>query len=311
MTESNDASVSSIRTVLIVDDSPIDQRLAGGLVNRAFKANLLFANNGAEALEQVARQKPDVILTDLHMPQLDGLELVQQLREQHPSIPVIIMTARGSEEVAIEALKRGAASYIPKRTLAQHLLRTIEQVLVAADTGRQKEQLVGYMTSIENSFSIPTDPGLIDPLASRLKIHLGEMQLCDGNRKLRVFVALEEALRNAMYHGNLEVRSDLRQDGDGGSFYEAIEKRQTQEPYKSRHVHISARFTREEARFTIRDEGPGFDITQIPDPTDPMNLEMPSGRGLLLIQTFMDEVRFNNKGNEITMIKRPESKRDK
>ncbi len=56
--------------------------------------------------------------------------------------------------------------------------------------------------------------------------------------------------------------------------------------------------------FVIRDGGPGFDITQVPDPTDPENMLRPSGRGLLLMRAFMDEFHFNNVGNEVTMIKR-------
>ena len=62
-----------------------------------------------------------------------------------------------------------------------------------------------------------------------------------------------------------------------------------------------------EARFTIRDEGKGFDPSSLPDPTDPENLLKASGRGLLLVRTFMSEVTFNGIGNEITMIKRCEA----
>ena len=54
----------------------------------------------------------------------------------------------------------------------------------------------------------------------------------------------------------------------------------------------------------VRDEGPGFDPATLPDPTDPSNLERVGGRGLLLIRTFMDEVRHNESGNEITFVKR-------
>ena len=63
-----------------------------------------------------------------------------------------------------------------------------------------------------------------------------------------------------------------------------------------------------EARYVIRDEGPGFDLNRVPDPTDMSNLERISGRGLLLINTFMDEVRHNKAGNEITMVKRREKR---
>ena len=67
---------------------------------------------------------------------------------------------------------------------------------------------------------------------------------------------------------------------------------------------MAAHFQEDEARFVIRDEGPGFDPRTLPDPTDPENLLKPSGRGVMLIRTFMDAVAFNETGNEITMIKR-------
>jgi anti-sigma regulatory factor (Ser/Thr protein kinase) len=69
-------------------------------------------------------------------------------------------------------------------------------------------------------------------------------------------------------------------------------------------VYVTARFTRDELLFNVRDEGQGFDPNILPDPTDPANLGKVSGRGLLLIQTFMDRVQHNTTGNEITMVKR-------
>ena len=59
-----------------------------------------------------------------------------------------------------------------------------------------------------------------------------------------------------------------------------------------------------EARFTIRDEGPGFDPAMLSNPTQAENLERCSGRGLLLMRMFMDEVTFNSIGNEVTLVKR-------
>ena len=54
--------------------------------------------------------------------------------------------------------------------------------------------------------------------------------------------------------------------------------------------------------FVIRDEGPGFDVSKLPDPTDPANLEKRSGRGLLLMRAFMAEVKHNARGNELTLV---------
>jgi hypothetical protein len=113
-----------------------------------------------------------------------------------------------------------------------------------------------------------------------------------------------------MIHGNLEVSSDLREIDGGKPYSDLIRQRRTESPYCDRRVYISLKTTREEAIFVIRDEGPGFDPSLIPDPTDPDNFEKVSGRGLMLIQAFMDEVRHGANGSEITMIKRPSSPDD-
>jgi hypothetical protein len=96
---------------------------------------------------------------------------------------------------------------------------------------------------------------------------------------------------------------DYRSRLVGGGGLDAIEERRTQEPYSTRKIHFSGRITADEARFTVRDDGPGFDHTAVPSPLAPENLEKESGRGLVLIHSFMDEVLFNGSGNELTMIK--------
>ena len=78
----------------------------------------------------------------------------------------------------------------------------------------------------------------------------------------------------------------------------------TNAPIGTGAIHFSARETGAEAVYVVRDEGPGFDPSHVPDPTAPENLMRATGAGLLLIRAFMDEVSHNAAGNEITMIKR-------
>jgi anti-sigma regulatory factor (Ser/Thr protein kinase) len=82
------------------------------------------------------------------------------------------------------------------------------------------------------------------------------------------------------------------------------EFRRRRPPYRDRSLQVRARLSPLEAVYVIRDEGPGFDPATLPDPTDPVNLERPTGRGLLLIRAYMDEVAFNRAGNRITLTKR-------
>ena len=300
--------------ILVADDSPVDQRLAGKLLEKHAdrlrsepqeQLTLLYARDGKEALDCIARGMPDLVLTDLQMPEMNGLELVEAVTGRFPKVPIILMTAHGSEEIAIQALQTGAASYVPKRNLATHLGDTAVDVLAVAGAKRRGQRLLDECwRQTETHFLLPNDLSHIAPLIGHLQDNLRRMNLCDENGLIRMAVALREALSNAILHGNLEVSSELRQTNESG-YYDLIRQRQEEEPYGNRRVHITAKETHVEARYVIRDEGPGFATADLPDPTDPANLEKVSGRGLLLIRTFMDEVYHNATGNEITMVKRP------
>lgn len=289
--------------VLIVDDNPLDLRVAAKLVESE-GMETAFARNGREAIDQLATDRPDLLLTDLDMPQVNGLELVREVRRSHPSLPVVLMTARGSEEIAVEALRSGASSYVPKRNLKRDLAETLQMVLAAANVRDERRRLLGLMESTESRFVLGYEPRGPASLVRYCQDALRMMNLCDDAEVVRVGTALTEAIQNAVDHGNLELDSTLREEGDGSGYHELGRRRAAELPYRDRRVYVTARFTPSEATFVIRDEGPGFDPASRPDPTAPENLALSYGRGLMLIHTFMDEVGFNDRGNEITMVQR-------
>lgn len=292
-------------SVLVVDDSAVDRRWVGSLIERRAGLQAIYARSGAEALGLLETEPtpPAIVLTDLLMPDLDGLALVQHMRALHPLIPVVLMTAHGSERVALQALQQGAASYVPKRELSECLAATIDQVLASAQAGRHQQRLRDCATAVDLRFAIENDAALASALVARFREEAARFGLFDENVLIRIDVALTEALLNGIYHGNLEVSSALRQDGDA-AYRAAIEQRRAQAPYRDRRLHVRAAITRDEAVVSVRDEGPGFDPRTLPDPTDPANFERVGGRGLLLIRTFMDEIKFNATGNELTLVKR-------
>lgn len=290
-------------SVLVVDDARVDQRWAGSIIERQTGMRPVYARNGVEALGAVAREAPAAVLTDLRMPEMDGLAFVEAMRARFPLIPVVLMTAHGSEEIALQALQRGAASYVPKRRLAEDLKKTLEQVLTAGRASVRRHRILDSETASESIFLLENDADLIPDLLARLHETSARFGLFDENAAMRVDLALHETLTNGMYHGNLELSSDLRQDGES-HFHGLAARRRAEPPYAERRLHVRARFTHAEAVYLVRDEGPGFDPTTLPDPFDPANLERVGGRGLLLIRTFMDGVAFNAIGNEITLRKR-------
>lgn len=292
-------------TVLIVDDSAVDRRLAQGVLEKNSQLAFLYAVDGADALEQIKISPPDLVLTDLQMPVMSGLELVRQVREKYPLVPVILMTAQGSEEIAVQALASGAASYVPKSRLARDLADTVETVLATSRAQRHHARMMECVTRNHWTFVLDNDPSLIPAIVDHLQQQITRLKVCDETGRIRMAIALEEALLNALYHGNLEVSSDLREQ-DTKQYYAMAEERRREEPYRSRTVHFEATLSNQEMTFLVRDAGPGFNPHAVPDPTDPANLEKCSGRGLMLIRAFMDEVKHNERGNEIVMIKRRE-----
>jgi CheY-like chemotaxis protein/anti-sigma regulatory factor (Ser/Thr protein kinase) len=290
-------------TILVVDDSGTDRLLAGGLLTGDGDFDVEYAVDGSDAILKLELHVPDLVVTDMDMPELNGLELVAVIRKAYPLVPVVLMTARGSEELALQALRAGAASYVPKRQLNTELLETVHQVYSAAREDRGRIRLMRRMTEQQVQFTIENDHELIASLVQYLKDGAAGMGICDESERVRTGVALQEALTNACLHGNLELDSALR-EVDHRQYYELARERMALAPYSQRRIHVTARYSLEAAEFCIRDEGPGFNRESLPDPTDPTNLERPCGRGLLLMQTFMDVVKYNATGNEVTMIKR-------
>ncbi len=295
-------------TILVVDDSAVDRRLVGKFLQERVECSIEFAANGLEALARMKDVAPDLVVTDLTMPMMDGLELVSAIRSHHPDLPVILMTAYGSENLALKALDQGAASYVPKSQLAEKLLGTVEEVLSLSRAGRSHEQLMRCLRRTEFTFSLENDAALIDPLVDLVQQMVVGMQLCDFTGQLRIGVALKESLLNALFHGNLELSLQQMQEVQDRLIQEKdkslVEQRRSEPPYCDRRIFVDVKISPEEARFVIRDGGPGFDVSAVPDPQDPAALEQEGGRGLMLIRSFMDEVTHNEQGNELTMVKR-------
>jgi CheY-like chemotaxis protein len=288
--------------VLVVDDCGVDRTLAGEILKKESGFTIEYARSGEEALEQIGRAAPDLVLTDLQMPRINGLQLVSTIREKYSGVPVILMTSQGSEEIAFQALQQGAASYVPKSLLQDGLRETVQKVLQASVNESYYQKAMECLTQSDRAFCLPNDAALFTPLVVHFQQECLALGICDHADRVRLGVGLGEALANAMFHGNLELSSSLR-EADADAYHRLAECRRRESPYEGRRIEVEVRLARGKAVFVIRDEGPGFDPSALPDPTDPANLEKVTGRGILLMQAFMDQVEFNARGNEVTMVK--------
>lgn len=288
-------------TVLIVDDSAVDRRLMGMLLEKGMECEMVFAIHGRDAMAACERNLPNIIVTDLMMPEMNGFELLEAVCREYPAVPVVLATSHGSEEIAAKALELGAASYVPKRALAAKLVETVELVLAAAAESGTDLGVLQTLEHVHYDFDLGNSLERMPELVQHLLKQLVPFRVCEIADRHRVGVALVEALKNAFYHGNLEIAEhDL---ADQPSLEELAGQRAEQPPYAARRIRVAADYTRQQAVYVIGDDGPGFDYARFLVPLDPGQLARARGRGLALMQLFMDEISYNTSGNEVTLKK--------
>jgi two-component system NtrC family sensor kinase len=124
------------RTILVVDDAREIREFLTDSVLRPFGYQALTANSGEAGLQVAHEQHPDLVISDIKMPGISGLDMARRLLEQQPDLPVILITAEGTEQIAQEALRIGVADYFIKPFDPSELLQSVERLLERRNTAR-------------------------------------------------------------------------------------------------------------------------------------------------------------------------------
>ncbi|MFO0828885.1 MAG: sigma-54 dependent transcriptional regulator [Phycisphaerales bacterium] len=131
--------------VLVVDDKEMMRdSVATTLARRGHTA--VSCSSAKQALERIAERAPDAVITDLQMPDMNGLELLQEIRKIDEQLPVLVMTAFGSVETAVQAMKQGAFDYVTKPFGGDELAMTVERALEHARVVRENQILRAIAT---------------------------------------------------------------------------------------------------------------------------------------------------------------------
>jgi len=152
-----------------------------------------------------------------------------------------------------------------------------------------------------SEYVAPCQPAGISLLRDQLLSSLEEFEIITDLGRNQICMALEEALANAFYHGTLELDSSLKEDGTE-AFTALARQRSNLSPWKNRQISVSQLVSPLGIWITIADEGAGFDVSAALARTeDPTNL-LASGRGLVMMKAFCDELIFNSSGNQVTLV---------
>ena len=259
------------RRILIVDNNDELRVLLEQALGR-LGHEVIVTGEREKALRRDDLDSFDLIISDLSEAEVNG-EPISELHRKHL---VTELNGQKNGPGVIKAFKMGAANYLRTPYNRDELRDIVEQTL--ANKLRYVDDTSAFSHVHEKiEFELPSDLALMNGVLDYLQERVAKLGLIRPERS-NLFVALDEAFVNAVKHGNKFDSKKM--------------------------IRVAAEVSRAEARFTIEDEGDGFDINSIPDPLDPENLFKASGRGVLFIHNIMDEVTYNERGNRLTMVKK-------
>ena len=165
--------------ILVVDDSKVDRILITDLLTRESMDWVIeVADSAEQALVCLREMAIDVVVTDMLMPGISGLELLEYVHKQPRKVPVIVISGQEDAMTAVEALRKGAASYVPKKELASRLNATIKQVVAAHKSKQSYNELIDSVDDVTFNMRLRNDPAMIPELVSVLQQLAVGMRLC-------------------------------------------------------------------------------------------------------------------------------------
>lgn len=136
-------------TILVIDDNHEIQQVLKRFILEPAGYRVITALDGKTGLEMAIRHNPDLILLDMNLPRLTGLQLLDELRQTPCTSPVIFMTVHGSEQVAVEAFRLGVRDYLNKPFTAEEVQNAIDNALRERRLAEEREELSHNLVSAE------------------------------------------------------------------------------------------------------------------------------------------------------------------
>lgn len=261
--------------ILVVDDDEIVRQTLKRVLSRD-NMRVTLASAAKEALGILKEKQVELIITDVKMPEMDGLTFLKKVKSDQAEIPIIVLTGFATIEMTKEALQNGAYNFITKPFEIEDILTIVKKGLtLKKEIVRNKE--VAAFAKCAFDVEIPSREDLLNGIIYCI---LEQAKLMDFSQRIittELLMVLDEALTNALKHGNK---------------YDSQKK-----------IVVSAQISNEKIEIYIRDEGEGFDSVKLIDPLSAEGIEKNCGRGVFLMKSYMDEVAFNDKGNEVKLVK--------
>jgi DNA-binding response OmpR family regulator len=259
------------------------------------------ANDGLDGFNLFKKYCPDLIISDVRMPNMDGIELLESIRKISKDVIIVFITGHGNEELALQALQLGANNYIKKPIDITEIKTLTNRYYDVIRSKAIQSNIVDLIKHREMEIEITSDMNLVQSLANYLSKKTGNF--FDSKERMRIELGINELLINAIEHGNWNISYEEKN--------EALLKNRIADLYKTRQEHpnnidkkVVVKYKQSEkyCEWIITDDGIGFDWKIVPDPIK-TDLTRINGRGILLSRLQFDEMEYIGNGNSVRIKK--------
>ncbi|MFO7868765.1 MAG: response regulator [Bacteroidales bacterium] len=287
--------------VLIVEDDPASMNYLEIILN---KEGLEYktASNGEEGLEIFKQYHPHIVLTDINMPRMSGIEMLSAIKQINSQTIVIMLTAFNSEKYVIESMKYGANNYLKKPILKENiigLLRKYKSIIYARTQHKQIQHFIqSHSFSMKFKNDINQVPFIVNYLIDEIEVLFKE------DETMGIRLGLNEIIINAIEHGNLNISYREKSEAIQQNVFEKlISERALLKENILKKVIIAYEFRENYCEWIIQDEGSGFNPSIIPNPITDVGTEQLHGRGIFITRFHFDELEYYGNGNRVRMRK--------
>jgi len=261
------------------------------------------AENGADGFEVFKEYLPDIVLTDVNMDLMTGLELLEKVKKEKPDTIVILLTAYTSEENVMVAMKYGANNYFKKPVLKNTFLSVLRKYANIVQTQNYDKEISSFQTRHNFNMQFPSS---IDIIPSIVNFLLKETNgILSQEKQLDVRLGLSELLLNAVEHGNLEITFDEKDHAiQNDTLQDLYLERLSNPALSQRKVDVSYTMNMDSCEWVITDQGSGFDAKALPDPVAEDGLLRMHGRGIFICKFQFDTMEYIGCGNQVKVSKK-------
>jgi CheY-like chemotaxis protein len=294
--------------ILLIDDDPaVLDMVHSALAHYGMEVHAY--PDAAQALELIQNPSApefDLVISDINMEGLDGFDVIHKVKATQPHLPVVLMTGQASVDYAIRAMRMGASNLFMKPIALRDMVQSVFHLVDLHRDFRMADDGLRGLVNERRHFLFRSDELEVSSLVRHLTDRLVPMGFASPNNVDVIAMAFHEALVNALDHGNFELESSLKGDlfAKEDPYVRLRAERLADPAYAGRLVEVRLAMDTERFELEISDEGKGFDASRMLPLAGDSDMAPHCGRGLPLILLVMDEVHFNDKGNQIRMVLR-------